>query len=204
MTLHASNDVCSWGPYEAVTVPFSQSGSLILIWLWNLQNTTEVSYASRNSIIFRIHDDHLLNKMKVLMFLQRNEHHYPAANFTIALLMTSLTAQTPWTVYWRSRKIIKHCLPITKEIWIAMKFKTVPETKQITEEYLNQIKIRKIPVPLVVWSRALTKTLLPTASDVKSLTLVQTLAVKTTHGIYFHKMLANCVDSILFHCFYDS
>ena len=49
------------------------------------------------------------------MFLQKNKHHYPAANFTIALLMTSLTAQTPWTVYWRSRKIIKHCLPITKE-----------------------------------------------------------------------------------------
>ena len=36
---------------------------------------------------------------------------YPDANLTIPLLITSLTAQIPWTVYWRSRKIIKHCLP---------------------------------------------------------------------------------------------
>ena len=28
MTLHASNDDCSWGPNKVVTVPFSQSGSL--------------------------------------------------------------------------------------------------------------------------------------------------------------------------------
>lgn len=135
MTLHASKMFAVEVSIRLLYCSFTAKvKAVIQVWLKNFQNTTEISYSPCNLIILRIHDDHWLDKILVLMFLQRNKHHYPAANFTIALLMTSLTAQTPWTVYWRSRKIIKHCLPITNKTWFAMKLKTVPETKQVMEE----------------------------------------------------------------------
>ena len=41
---------------------------------------------------------------------------YFAVNFTICLLMVSLTAQIAWTVNCLSLRITKHCLPIQKEV----------------------------------------------------------------------------------------
>lgn len=57
----------------------------------------------------------------ILMLGCRGYLTYPVANLTIPLLMTSFTAQIPCTVYWRSRKIMKHCLPFeTQNVEILM------------------------------------------------------------------------------------
>lgn len=115
---------------------------------------------------------------------------YPEANLTIPLLITSLTAQIPWTVYWRSRKIMKHCLPVKK-------IRKQDHNHRTTQEK-NIIHLVWLPVPRVVWRRARTNTLLPTESTVKSFTLVQTLAMNENTFFFFHEI----IQLFFCHCIY--